>query len=53
MQALKHNGIEATLTGDLGRVRNADRLILPGVGAFGVAAADCAPWVSTKRLQIS
>ena len=38
MQALKHNGIEATLTGDLGRVRNADRLILPGVGAFGVAA---------------
>lgn len=38
MQALKRNGTEAELTGDLDRVRNAERLILPGVGAFGRAA---------------
>ena len=38
MQALKRNGVEAELTGDLDRVRNAERLILPGVGAFGRAA---------------
>ncbi len=38
MQALKRNGIQAELTGDLERVRNAERLILPGVGAFGRAA---------------
>lgn len=38
MQALKRNGVEAELTGDLDRVRKAERLILPGVGAFGRAA---------------
>ena len=38
MQALKRNGVEAEITGDLDRVRKAERLILPGVGAFGRAA---------------
>lgn len=38
MEALKRNGVEAELTGDLDRVRKAERLILPGVGAFGRAA---------------
>lgn len=37
MHALKRNGIEAELSGDPRRVRDADRLILPGVGAFGRA----------------
>ena len=37
MQALKQNGVEADLTGDIDRVRRAERLILPGVGAFGRA----------------
>lgn len=38
MQALKRLGVEAHLTGDVEKVRNAERLILPGVGAFGRAA---------------
>jgi glutamine amidotransferase len=38
MQALKRNGANAELTGDLNRIRDAERLILPGVGAFGRAA---------------
>ena len=32
-------GEEALVTGDPSRLRAADRLILPGVGAFGDAAA--------------
>lgn len=35
--ALRAVGIEADLTGDLAAIRSADRLILPGVGAFGRA----------------
>ncbi len=38
MQALKHIGVNAELTGDLDLICNAERLILPGVGAFGRAA---------------
>lgn len=38
MQALKHIGFKAELTSEPDRVRNAERLILPGVGAFGRAA---------------
>lgn len=38
MQALKNGGADVELTGDPDRVRNAERLILPGVGAFGRAA---------------
>jgi glutamine amidotransferase len=38
MQALKYIGVNAELTGELDRIRNAERLILPGVGAFGRAA---------------
>lgn len=38
MQALKHIGVDAELTGELDRIRNAERVILPGVGAFGRAA---------------
>lgn len=35
--ALRAIGCEAKLTGDLSAIRNADRLILPGVGAFARA----------------
>ncbi|MBQ6842580.1 MAG: imidazole glycerol phosphate synthase subunit HisH [Firmicutes bacterium] len=31
-------GVEAEVTGDVGRIRAAEKLILPGVGAFGDAA---------------
>ncbi len=40
-------GAEAVLTGDVDVVRAADKLILPGVGAFGDAAAklrECGLW---------
>jgi imidazole glycerol-phosphate synthase subunit HisH len=37
-RALQACGVEAALTGDLATIRSADRLILPGVGAFGRAA---------------
>lgn len=37
-RALQACGVEATLTGDPGAIRTADRVILPGVGAFGRAA---------------
>lgn len=38
MQALSACGVQAELTGDPQTIQNADRLILPGVGAFGRAA---------------
>lgn len=38
MQALRQNGAEVELSSDIERVRSAERLILPGVGAFGRAA---------------
>lgn len=34
-RALEHIGVEFELTGDPERIRQADRLIIPGVGAFG------------------
>lgn len=37
-RALQACGVEVTLTGDLAAIRSAERLILPGVGAFGRAA---------------
>ena len=36
--SLKHIGEEAIVTGDPDEIRRADRMILPGVGAFGDAA---------------
>ncbi len=36
--SLAHIGAEAEVTDDIGKIRSADRLILPGVGAFGDAA---------------
>lgn len=38
IQALKRGGADVELTSDPERIRNAERLILPGVGAFGRAA---------------
>ena len=35
--SLQHLGLEAVVTADPGALRTADRLILPGVGAFGDA----------------
>ena len=35
--SLAHIGAEAEVTDDIGKIRQADRLILPGVGAFGDA----------------
>lgn len=37
--SLKHIGTEAAVTSDEGLIRSADHVILPGVGAFGDAAA--------------
>ena len=37
LSSLKALGLEAEVTGDAGRLRAADRIILPGVGAFGDA----------------
>lgn len=37
VSSLKALGLEAEVTGDAGRLRTADRIILPGVGAFGDA----------------
>ena len=34
MQALRESGAEPVLTGDYDKLRKADRVILPGVGAF-------------------
>jgi imidazole glycerol-phosphate synthase subunit HisH len=34
-KALQAVGAAATVTGDAGRIREADRIVLPGVGAFG------------------
>jgi glutamine amidotransferase len=39
-QAVRHAGAEPVLTGDFREVTEADRLILPGVGAFGRAAGE-------------
>ena len=39
VSSLKALGLEAEVTGDAGRLRAADRIILPGVGAFGDARA--------------
>ncbi|MDD3920738.1 MAG: imidazole glycerol phosphate synthase subunit HisH [Eubacteriales bacterium] len=36
--SLAHVGAEVTVTGDLKQIERADRVILPGVGAFGDAA---------------
>ena len=36
-KALRYLGAETCITRDFGEIRNADALILPGVGAFGVA----------------
>ncbi len=38
--SLKHIGAEAVITSDTDEIRKADRMILPGVGAFGDAAAE-------------
>ena len=38
VSSLKALGLEAEVTGDAGRLRAADRIILPGVGAFPDAA---------------
>lgn len=35
--SLKHLGIEAEITADAEKIKNADRIILPGVGAFADA----------------
>ena len=35
--SLKSLGLETVITGDAGTIRRADRIILPGVGAFGDA----------------
>lgn len=40
--SLKQIGAEAEITGDIEMIRKADRMILPGVGAFGDAAAELA-----------
>lgn len=37
--SLKFLGIESAVTGDYGTVENAEKIILPGVGAFGDAVA--------------
>lgn len=37
--ALQYVGCDSVVTADAGELRNADRLILPGVGAFGDAIA--------------
>ena len=37
--SLRALGLDATVTGDAGVIRAADRIILPGVGAFGDAIA--------------
>ena len=37
--SLKQLGLEAVVTADADTIRKADRLILPGVGAFGDAMA--------------
>lgn len=37
LNALRYLGVEAMVTADPDRVRRADRVILPGVGAFGAA----------------
>ena len=39
VSSLKALGLAAEVTGDAGRLRAADRIILPGVGAFGDAMA--------------
>ncbi|MEM9585860.1 MAG: imidazole glycerol phosphate synthase subunit HisH [Planctomycetota bacterium] len=36
-KAIQHNGGEALITDDPGQIANAEKLILPGVGAFGDA----------------
>lgn len=36
--SLKAVGADVTVTGDINEIKKADRLILPGVGAFGDAA---------------
>ena len=38
VSSLKAVGAEATITGDIDTIKKADKLILPGVGAFGDAA---------------
>lgn len=38
-QALRHLGVPFELTSDAGQIREASRLLLPGVGAFGDAMA--------------
>ena len=37
LSSLRALDLEAEVTGDAGRLRAADRIILPGVGAFGDA----------------
>jgi len=37
--SLRFVGLDAEITGDPGRIKRADRIILPGVGAFADAAA--------------
>lgn len=37
LKALDHLGAEHTLTRDINEIKNADKLLLPGVGAFGDA----------------
>ena len=35
--SLEHLGIDAVVTSDIEKIKNADRIILPGVGAFSDA----------------
>ncbi len=37
LKALDHLGAKHTLTRDINEIKNADKLLLPGVGAFGDA----------------
>lgn len=45
--AFDHLGIENTVTSDASLIRSADRVVLPGVGAFG----DCVKTLLSKRLD--
>ena len=43
LSSLRALDLEAEVTGDAGRLRAADRIILPGVGAFGTPAPSWMP----------
>ena len=49
--SLRYLGVEAKVTADAAELRAAERLILPGVGAFGDAAAKLRYALSTPKYQ--